>query len=578
MANTIKIKRGLSRDVYNAHLEEGELAITTDKHELFVGTGPSKAPAKVTDYPKYIVDGDAYGIKSIFATESKGQSSLAFGDGARSLGDNSQAFGYHAVSSGGSSHSEGYETEASGSYGSHAEGLYTKASGLTSHAEGSSTEAKGQDQHVQGKYNIADDTLAHIVGNGSNALKKSNAHTIDWDGTAWYQGDVYVGSTSGTNKDDGSVKLAKITEVPTKTSQLTNDSNFITNEDIPSNIVDGQTEGSIRTSGSIEESNTYKLGYCAFAEGYNTKASGTVSHAEGNTSVASGHTSHAEGNWTTASGARSHAEGNGTVASGDNSHAEGDGTKAQGDSQHVQGKNNIPDTTSAYIIGNGTAADDKSRSNAHTIDWSGNAWFAGNIYIGSTSGTNKDGGSKKVATESQLNDLIQFKDLSVTTGIYGTFDLFDINPDDIILLATPLDTVNGYCITYKYYDTNKWYGVAHLYTGDTSANTTFNVRVFYIKGVANSCTISNQTGSDLNIWEDPTMTEPLGSISAGSSGAIKTTLSGIFVTSSATGKTLSPTPGGISGCTWDTDIPPKLNDYYIYTITLTDKVSNIQIG
>ena len=62
------------------------------------------------------------------------------------------------------------------------------------------------------------------------------------------------------------------------------------------------------------------------------------------------------------------------------------------------GKYNIIDTTSALIIGNGTSKE--VRSNAHTLDWSGNAWFAGDVYVGSTSGTNKDTGSKKLATES----------------------------------------------------------------------------------------------------------------------------------------------------------------------------------
>jgi hypothetical protein len=49
---------------------------------------------------------------------------------------------------------------------------------------------------------------AHIVGNGTSRAERSNAHTLDWDGNAWYQGDVYVGSTSGKNKDEGSKKLA----------------------------------------------------------------------------------------------------------------------------------------------------------------------------------------------------------------------------------------------------------------------------------------------------------------------------------------------------------------------------------
>lgn len=47
-----------------------------------------------------------------------------------------------------------------------------------------------------------------IVGNGTSNEERSNAYTLDWEGNAWYQGDVYVGSTSGTNKDEGSKKLA----------------------------------------------------------------------------------------------------------------------------------------------------------------------------------------------------------------------------------------------------------------------------------------------------------------------------------------------------------------------------------
>lgn len=51
-------------------------------------------------------------------------------------------------------------------------------------------------------------TFAHIVGNGAHGAARSNAHTLDWEGNAWYSGDVYVGSTSGTNRDEGSKKLA----------------------------------------------------------------------------------------------------------------------------------------------------------------------------------------------------------------------------------------------------------------------------------------------------------------------------------------------------------------------------------
>ena len=49
---------------------------------------------------------------------------------------------------------------------------------------------------------------AHIVGNGTSEEERSNAHTLDWEGNAWYAGDVYVGSDGGTSIDEGSKKLA----------------------------------------------------------------------------------------------------------------------------------------------------------------------------------------------------------------------------------------------------------------------------------------------------------------------------------------------------------------------------------
>lgn len=121
----------------------------------------------------------------------------------------SHAEGYSTTASGNHSHAEGWGSIASGA-SSHAEGYYTTASGLYSHSEGRGTIASGEYSHAEGKYNIQDedDVYAHIVGNGSQSVK-SNAHTLDWEGNAWFSGDVYVGSTSGTNKDEGSVKLQK---------------------------------------------------------------------------------------------------------------------------------------------------------------------------------------------------------------------------------------------------------------------------------------------------------------------------------------------------------------------------------
>ena len=114
--------------------------------------------------------------------------------------------------------------------------------------------------------------------------------------------------------------------------------------------------------------------------------------------------SFAEGSNGQATGTASHAEGNSTTALGGGSHAEGHSTTASSDYQHVQGKYNIPDSNNIYadIIGNGSSYFE--RSNAHTLDWNGNAWYAGDVYVGSTSGTNKDDGSKKLATEEYVDE------------------------------------------------------------------------------------------------------------------------------------------------------------------------------
>lgn len=47
MANTIKIKRGLSSNIDNATLAQGELAITTDTNELYVGKESGKEKINV---------------------------------------------------------------------------------------------------------------------------------------------------------------------------------------------------------------------------------------------------------------------------------------------------------------------------------------------------------------------------------------------------------------------------------------------------------------------------------------------------------------------------------------------------
>lgn len=190
------------------------------------------------------------------------------------------------------------------------------------------------------------------------------------------------------------------------------------------NLRNGDTEGSLRTLNSQPPDDAYTMGANAFAEGVGTRATRTASHAEGFKTGATGIYSHAEGREAEAYGAASHAEGAVTIAS----HR----------AQHVQGEYNVEDGSTAspskrgnyaHIVGNGTSID--ARSNAHTLDWSGNAWFAGDVYVGSTSGTNKDEGSKKLITADEVAGAINLDSLKeVYFGANGSLSTGDIEVID----------------------------------------------------------------------------------------------------------------------------------------------------
>lgn len=345
---------------------------------------------------------EGYGTEAggLRGNHAEGYSTIANGDyGAHAEGVSTRALEYAAhaeggstIASGASSHAEGKETTASGEM-SHAEGHLSKATGVRSHAEGYSTIAAYDTQHVQGKNNIedAEGKYAHIVGNGTSDTERSNAHTLDWEGNAWYAGDVYVGG-SGQN-DETAEKLLKASDVPEwakeenkptyKFTEIEGKPTFVGKnvEGVEFPIGNSTLTGNMGAEIFNSDANI-AVGICSHAEGSLTQALGFASHAEGAETQANGDGSHAEGKLTIATGVMSHAEGQDTIAYGGRSHAEGLGTRAMGDSQHVQGKYNEADPQQLYahIVGNGTS--DTDRSNAHTLDWDGNAWYAGDVYVG----------------------------------------------------------------------------------------------------------------------------------------------------------------------------------------------------
>lgn len=145
--------------------------------------------------------------------------------------------------------------------------------------------------------------------------------------------------------------------------------------------------------------------------GTDIEASGQYSYAEGDSTKAYAYAAHAEGVESIAAKRGAHAEGLETNAAGLGSHTEGDHTVAWHKSTHVFGEYNVEDKVTeeevvlqeqrgnyVEIVGNG---DSTTRSNARTLDWSGNETLAGSLTLGA--GTVNE----VTITAEKLNQLLQ---------------------------------------------------------------------------------------------------------------------------------------------------------------------------
>jgi hypothetical protein len=294
------------------------------------------------------------------------------GTGTTSNGGGAQAEGSETVASGWASHAEGFKSQATGNQ-SHAEGQQTIASGLNAHAEGGPcTEVDPADGVSKTFYTTASAPHSHAEGHGTRATgSQHGAHA---------EGSFTQAMTFATHAE-GYKTTASGWTAHSEGNSTTASGNM------------SHAEG-MSTTASNEESH---------AEGWSTTASGGRSHSEGGGTIAGGYCSHAEGNNSQALASHSHAEGDTTLVDeganashtegqatvakgGAAAHAEGVGTIANGRATHAQGRYNIenpgvgPSALSgkyAHIVGNGTT--DTDRSNCHTLDWDGNAWYAGDV-------------------------------------------------------------------------------------------------------------------------------------------------------------------------------------------------------
>lgn len=212
-----------------------------------------------------------------------------------------------------------------------------------------------------------------------------------------------------------SIYIDKINEDDT----TTNFTDLILYEEEVKYLENKYLETDLVLQNSISLGRVGKIGTGSSAIGMAVEASGESSHAEGFGTKVTGSSSHAEGSYTQALGDTSHAEGYRTAASGKNSHAEGTYTIASGENQHAQGRYNIVDNNNKYahIVGNGNSSTD---SNAHTLDWEGNGWYAGKLSQEGTPTEDKD-----LVTKKYVDDKV--KDTLVTTNISGTTLALTVN-------------------------------------------------------------------------------------------------------------------------------------------------------
>lgn len=379
------------------------------------------------------------------SNEAYGLASHAEGRETQADGNVSHAEGYHTQANGEMSHAEGDTTHANGK-ASHSEGFGTQANGNYSHASGIGTIAVNEAQTVIGKYNAtgSSSNKAFVIGNGSTS-KQSNAMTVDWNGNIEASGTIKAGN-----------KLVATEEYVNEKVNSVDLTNYATKAYVDgSRTIVGQKAGTaLDPTATAEGLNNIASGMVAHAEGQTTEASGHYSHAEGYESKATGLVAHVEGFQNTAEGTASHAEGYKTLAghyshaegenvqvtkgwshgegkdvvvSADVAHGEGLGTIAASNVQHVQGAFNIEDSEQKYlhIVGNGEEVMEtiysgglaigqkpvQKRSNAHTIDWDGNAWFAGEIKIGGIN--QEDTEAKTIATQESAT-------VTMETGTLGS--------------------------------------------------------------------------------------------------------------------------------------------------------------
>ena len=292
------------------------------------------------------------------------------------------------------SHAEGSGNTISGEE-SHIEGAGNNVHGPKNHAEGGGNSVYGLGSHVEGKHNKAFGYGLHAEG-AYNIIGNPDASVFSY-GTTYAIGDLVVANSiynsfSGAESDygyvfrcitaPGQIQAQTGVQIVTPTSWNSSTSyaagsvvacyvNYNCNLYFYCNSsVSAGDDPLINANNSWNLITSYlsPLFGCSYSGYYllnnNAYSISPVAIVSDNTTVAP--------MWE-------------KVATPSDTHIEGFSNIAIGDYQHVGGKYNVADANKAMIIGNGV--DEDHRSNALTLDWSGNAVISGDLTTGTVLST-----------------------------------------------------------------------------------------------------------------------------------------------------------------------------------------------
>ena len=357
-------------------------------------TNDEKLQARTNIGLKNIVDGSVSGaVKTSGAALASGYYSFAEGSSTRATGSSSHAEGSSSQANGSYSHAEGNNTRANEN-SSHAEGGNTEASADYSHVEGYNTKAQGEYSHAEGNASITTNIATHAEGQGAQA-KGKYSHAEGYYTKAYRQSQHVEGefnvpeelvfeqqTTSGYYQTGG---LTSSVFVLSSTPTYTAGNNCFTYSGIFTQTPFSEVKNGTIFTDTTGVITTY---YKALGTPYKYNVTSTIYQYRVSATVYS--------------------------------------------------VKNLNDNKGEYvhITGNGTSS---VPSNAHTLDWNGNAWYSGDVYVGSTSGTNKDEGSKKLATEEYADNIVYVGPEEPTNENTSVWIDTDANADTAEEWRTSLD-------------------------------------------------------------------------------------------------------------------------------------------